>query len=129
MFLSFNVQTLIQIQVWQKLQICPSSSSRPSLVHPFWHYITDCFVFFTRQQLVLCVFELLEPWAAFITDHEGKLQLLGCEWYLGARPVALRLRVDGPEGQVDAWAPVMVLLRHLMLVRIKETDEIHISYK
>lgn len=46
---------------------------------------------------------------------KGTLWLLGCEAQLGPRPVALRLGVDGSEGQVDAWAPVMVLLRHLML--------------
>lgn len=41
--------------------------------------------------------------------------LLDSESQLGSGSVALRLRVDGPEGQVDAWAPVVVLLRHLML--------------
>lgn len=47
---------------------------------------------------------------------EGPLRVLGCESQLGPRPVALRLRVDGSEGQVDAWASVMVLFSHLMLV-------------
>lgn len=41
--------------------------------------------------------------------------LLGREPQLGPRPVALRLSVDGSEGQVDAWAAVMVLLGHLVL--------------
>lgn len=46
---------------------------------------------------------------------EGKLWFLGCESYLGSRPVALRLWVDSSESQVDAWASVMVLFSHLML--------------
>lgn len=29
--------------------------------------------------------------------------------------MALGLRVEAPKGQVDAWASIMVLLRHLML--------------
>lgn len=41
--------------------------------------------------------------------------MLGFESQLGARPVALRFGVDGSEGQVDAWASVMVLLGHLVL--------------
>lgn len=47
---------------------------------------------------------------------EGPSRLiLGREPQLGPRPVALRLSVDGSEGQVDAWAAVMVLLGHLVL--------------
>lgn len=51
-----------------------------------------------------------------VPDSEGPLRVLGCESQLGPRAVALRLRVDGSEGQVDAWASVMVLFSHLMLV-------------
>ena len=41
--------------------------------------------------------------------------VLGSESQLGAGPLALQLGVDGSEGQVDAWASVVVLLGHLVL--------------
>lgn len=56
-----------------------------------------------------------------VPDSDGSLRLLGCEPQLGSRPVTLWLRLNGPEGQVDPWASVMVLFSHLMLVET-ETD-------
>lgn len=35
--------------------------------------------------------------------------------------MALGLRVEAPEGQVDAWPSIMVLLRHLVLDKAQRT--------
>lgn len=52
---------------------------------------------------------------SLIPESDGRSGLLGRESQLGSGSVALRLRVDPSEGQVDAWTSVVVLLRYLML--------------
>lgn len=52
---------------------------------------------------------------SLIAESDGGSGLLDRESQLGSGSVALRLRVDASEGQVDAWTSVVVLLRHLML--------------
>lgn len=57
---------------------------------------------------------------SLLPDSDGRSGLLDRESQLGSGSVALRLRVDASEGQVDAWTSVVVLLRYLMLDKAGE---------